>query len=141
MSKFRKELKAENGNLWVENSCVGKNWTLHSRNIITGVPENNWSLNLPEGVCVDVEPIGDFAYVARPYGMNDAFKGALSDEKVTYLERPVMQWLFERGLQPSYIEGNTDLQSARLFPVCEHIEDLGLVLDWMINHPDNVVGK
>ena len=136
-----KELKAENGNLWVENSCVGKNWTLQSRNIITGVPENNWSLNLPEGVCVDVEPIGDFAYVARPYGMNDAFKGDMSDEKVTYLERPVMQWLFERGLQPSDIEGNADLQSARIFPVCEHIEDLGLVLDWMINHPDNVVGK
>lgn len=135
------ELKSENGNLWIENSCVAKNWILHNRNIITGVPENEWSLNVPEGICIDVEPIGDSAYVARPYGMNDAFKGALSDGKVTYMERPVLQWLFERGLQPSDIEGHDDLQSARIFPVCENIEDLGLAMDWMINHPDNAVGR
>jgi len=38
------------------------------RHLITGVPVNNWPLVVPEGVCIDVVPMGETEYVARPYG-------------------------------------------------------------------------
>lgn len=44
-------LSADNANLWIENSHDGKGWKLGSRQIITGVPENQehqlagWSLH------------------------------------------------------------------------------------------------
>lgn len=62
-------LSADNANLWIENSHVGKEWKLGSRQIITGVPENQWSINLPDGVCIDIIPIGENEFVARPYGL------------------------------------------------------------------------
>ena len=135
------ELKGENSNLWVENSYVASGWSIEHQNIVTGVPVNDWKLHLPAGVCLDVEPIGDKEFVARPYGFNDAFKGALDDEKVLYQGRPMGEWLAARGLQAADIEGNHDLQAARLFPVCESIEELGQVIDWMINAPENEAGK
>lgn len=135
------QLEAENSNLWIESSCVGKNWKINHKNIITGVPVNDWSLTLPAEVCLDVEPIGETEYVARPYGFNDAFKGKLADESVLYMGKPVAVWLAERGLSGDVIEGNHELQAARIFPVCESIEEMGKVVDWMINNPADVEGK
>lgn len=51
------KLSAENANLWIENSHVGEGWKLGSRQIITGVPENHWNINLPDGVCIDIVPM------------------------------------------------------------------------------------
>ena len=48
-----------NRNIWVENAFIGAGWTLTKDNIVTGVPENNWTLNLGEGQCVDIVPIGE----------------------------------------------------------------------------------
>ncbi len=64
-------LTAENSELWIENSYIGKNWKLDNRHIITGVPVNNWELDLPSGVCIDVVPVGEQDWAARPYGFND----------------------------------------------------------------------
>ena len=61
-------LSAENSDLWIENSCVRRGWTLRRQTIVTGVPMNDWLLDVPSGVCVDVVPIGEKGYVARPYG-------------------------------------------------------------------------
>ena len=134
-------LDVENSNLWIENACVGSRWTIAHQNIITGVPVNDWALNLPAGVCLDVEPMGDSEYVARPYGFNDAFKGAIDDASVLYQGRPMAEWLAERGLTAAEVEGAHDLQAARIFPVCESIDELGAVIDWMINDPQNEAGK
>ena len=135
------ELKPENSNLWVENSCVGKQWSLANKNIITGVPMNDWALRLAEGVCLDVEPIGENEYVARPYGFNDAFKGALADEAVLYQGRPMGIWLTERGLTAEDIEGNHDLQAARIFPVSGNLEELGKMIAWMVQGPVDVAAS
>ena len=64
------ELKPENSELWIENSYIGKGWKLNHRNIITGVPVNDWQLEVPTGVCIDVIPLGETDFVARPYGFN-----------------------------------------------------------------------
>lgn len=134
-------LTADNSEIWIENSCVGKEWNIHQQTIITGVPDNNWKLNVPSGVCVDVVPLGETEYVARPYGFNDAFKGALTDKNTVYQGAPVCEWLSCRGIAVEEIEGIQDLQAARLFPVCSTVEDLGLVMRWMISEPELQEGK
>lgn len=128
-------LTAKNSELWVENSCIGKQWTLACQNIITGIPENDWELKLAQGICIDVVPMGETQFVARPYGFNDAFKGALNTP-VIYQGKPMGEWLSARGLTADDIECNHDLQAAHLFPVCENVEELGKVLRWMTCEPD-----
>ncbi|MBR2035555.1 MAG: bifunctional fucokinase/L-fucose-1-P-guanylyltransferase, partial [Prevotella sp.] len=70
------KITADNTNLWIENSHVGKGWTISHDNIITGVPENDWTISLKAGQCVDIVPIGSQSYVLRPYNMDDKFAGA-----------------------------------------------------------------
>jgi len=134
-------LTAENQNLWIENSWVGKEWNLHQNHIITGVPQNDWKVDLPSGVCVDVVPIGDAAFALRPYGFNDAFRGALASPDTLYLGGPVAQWLAKRGLVAEVIPGNEDLQAARIFPVCENIGQMGSLLQWMTSDEPTEEGR
>ena len=80
-------LTSDNSELWVENSFVGKRWTLADRHVITGVPVNDWELHVPSGVCIDVVPVGDEGWVARPYGFNDTFKGNTANESTLFMGR------------------------------------------------------
>ena len=134
-------LTSKNSEIWIENSSVGKEWTLRQQHIVTGVPANNWVLDIPSGVCVDVVPMGEKGYVARPYGFHDAFKGDLSKDDTLYLGRPVGEWLSLRGLVPEDIGCTHDLQAARLFPLTESVNELGLMMRWMISEPDLQEGK
>ena len=134
-------LTADNSEIWIENSCVGKEWNIHRQTIITGVPTNEWKLNVPSGVCIDVVPLGEAEYVARPYGFNDTFKGALTEERTIYQGISVREWLSCRKVAVEEIDGAHDLQAARLFPVCSTIEELGLVMRWMISEPELQEGK
>lgn len=132
---------ADNSEIWIENSCVGKEWNIRQQTIITGVPTNDWKLNVPSGVCIDVVPLGEAEYVARPYGFNDTFKGALTEERTIYQGISVREWLSCRKVAVEEIDGAHDLQAARLFPVCSTIEELGLVMRWMISEPELQEGK
>lgn len=134
-------LTADNSEIWIENSCVGKEWNIHRQTIITGVPTNDWKLNVPSGVCIDVVPLGEAEYVARPYGFNDTFKGVLTEERTIYQGISVREWLSCRKVAVEEIDGAHDLQTARLFPVCSTIEELGLVMRWMISEPELQEGK
>ena len=134
-------LTADNSEIWIENSCVGKEWNIRQQTIITGVPTNDWKLNVPSGVCIDVVPLGEAEYVARPYGFNDTFKGALTEERTIYQGISVREWLSCRKVAVEEIDGANDLQAARLFPVCSTIEELGLVMRWMISEPELQEGK
>ena len=134
-------LTADNSEIWIENSCVGKEWNIRQQTIITGVPTNDWKLNVPSGVCIDVVPLGQAEYVARPYGFNDTFKGALTEERTIYQGISVREWLSCRKVAVEEIDGAHDLQAARLFPVCSTIEELGLVMRWMISEPELQEGK
>lgn len=136
------KLSAENANLWIENSHVGEGWKLGSRQIITGVPENHWNINLPDGVCIDIVPMGDAAFVARPYGLDDVFKGDLSNDSTTYLGNSFTQWMKEREIGLEDIKGRTDdLQAAPVFPVTTSIEELGILIRWMTAEPQLKQGK
>ena len=131
----------KNQNLWVENSFLGRRWTLAHENIITGVPENDWDISLRAGDCIDIVPVGERGYVVRPYGYNDLFRGDLTDERTLFLGRPFRKWTEDRQLDVSVIEGLEDLQSARIFPVTENLHDASLLLRWMMHQPELQGGK
>lgn len=131
-----------NDSIWIENSQVSSGWKLTSRHVITGVPQNSWELSLPEGVCVDVVPLPDGRWVLRPYGFDDAFRGALTDASTCYLGQPFSRWLQARGLNLAHLCGPTDdLQAAPLFPVLGDVEVMGQVLRWMVSDPDATSGR
>ena len=68
-------LTADNTNIWIENSHVGKRWHLTHDHIITGVPQNDWELSLAPGECIDIVPIGETQYAVRRYHIDDRFAG------------------------------------------------------------------
>ncbi len=140
-ARVERPLTAENYEVWIENSHLPATWSLAHQHIITGVPQNDWSLSLAPGQCIDCVPVGPVSWVARPYGFNDAFKGALADEATLFLGRPFKQWAAERSLAIDAVEGNEDLQSARLFPLCDTVEQLGKVLRWMTTDPTCAEGR
>ncbi len=119
---IRIPLTPQNCNLWIENSFIGKNWTLSCDNIITGVPENDWNISLPQGQCIDIVPIGDKEFVVRPYGFRE----------------PHTPELLERCGMKDCKNPQTD---ARIYPIVANIEQMGKVLAWMINGSDNEGAK
>lgn len=133
---------AENEFIWIENSDVSAGWTYTSRNIITGVPQNNWQITLPEGVCLDIVPIGATGYALRPYGYEDAFRGALEQETTLFLGSPFAVWATNHGISLDTLGTQTDIQSAPLFPVIEDIEALGRWASWFIAaNPDRALAQ
>jgi hypothetical protein len=81
----------EHRNIWIENAHIGKGWRLSADNVVTGVPENDWQIDLPEGVCIDMVPVDEKGYVVRPYGIDDMFKGVIGAPKTLWMGRPVRQ--------------------------------------------------
>ena len=131
-------LTAQNQNIWIENSWIGKQWTLTKQNIVTGVPENDWTVSLQPGQCVDMVPMGEDETVVRPYGYDDKFRGPLADASVTFIGQPFTEWAAQRGIHINAIDGNNDLQSARIFPVLHSMDEAGLVLRWMLSEPQTM---
>lgn len=144
-SSYQVTLSAQNENTWIENSHIGPEWQLFGDNIVTGVPFNHWCITLHKGVCVDVVPMnnsfGQHTYALRPYGMNDAFRGALTDGNVTFLGMPVLDWLTARGLSPLDFPVYDDIQAVALFPVTSDIEMMGNMLKWMLTDPSDEQGR
>ncbi len=123
-----------NGTIWIENSYIDHGWQLSSEHVITGVPENRWNLNLPEGVCIDIIPVGKEGYAVRPYGIDDNFKGVIDAAETVWMGAPFWQWVDHRGLTLNNVAATpVDIQNARLFPLVESIEEMGAVLGWMID--------
>ncbi len=137
------KLTAENHDVWIENSHVNSRWKIHNRHIITGVPRNDWSIHIPEQVCVDVIPMGEQAYIARPYGFTDAFQGDPQERATTFLGMPFAKWLEDRGVEWNRIgrAEAKDIQLVELFPECRTTDELGTVLRWMISEPELKEGK
>lgn len=136
-------LTADNSNLWIENSHLGKGWKIHNQHLFTGIPRNEWTIEIPAGVCIDIVPIGEKAYAIRPYGFNDAFKGPLDHPSTLFMGHPFKQWLETRNLSwpTSLLNPDTDIQSAALFPVSHSIEEAEEILKWMIHTPGSDTGK
>ena len=131
-AQTRIKLTEKNTEVWIENSCVSEQWSLQNKHVITGVPENDWQIELREGQCVDIVPIGDRQWAVRPYGFNDKFRGQLCDNQTEFIGQPFVDWAKQRHL-PDFDAVTTDIQSAPIFPVVDNVSDMGLVLRWMLN--------
>lgn len=105
----------DNENIWVENSFINPGWQFTRRNIVTGVPVNDWNIRLEEGACVDIVPIGDSEWVVRPYKMDDTFSGDKQSEPlfpvVSSVDEmgKVLRWMMS---EPGYTEGEAIWQAA-----------------------------
>lgn len=138
------KINSSNHHLWIENSCLSEHWTIENHHIITGVPRNDWHIDLHEGQCVDIVPIGEDSWAVRPYGYNDLFKGNTTDNNTFFTGQPLHQWFAERHIEMSeltFSSNDNDIQEARLFPVVSDIGDIGLVLRWMLNEPHQQGGR
>ncbi|MDR1645861.1 MAG: bifunctional fucokinase/L-fucose-1-P-guanylyltransferase [Tannerellaceae bacterium] len=131
-------LTTDNADLWIENSHIGPRWRLANRHILTGIPANDWELNLPPGTCIDIAPCGAADWVVRPYGFDDVFKGAPDSEETLFIGQPLKQWAAERDL---CLPPTADIQDTPLFPRCQTMEDIGDALRWMIAEPHYAKGK
>lgn len=108
-----------NESIWIENSHIGDKWKLTKNNIITGIPENNWKIELGEGMCLDIVPIDNDKYCIRPYNIGDKFKGEVGDETTLFMGQPFKAWLEARNtsIEEAGIDSKRDIQSAAIFPV------------------------
>ena len=139
-AQTRIKLTEKNTEVWIENSCVSEQWSLQNKHVITGVPENDWQIELRKGQCVDIVPIGDRQWAVRPYGFNDKFRGQLCDNQTEFIGQPFVDWTKQRHL-PDFDADTTDIQSAPIFPVVDNVSDMGLVLRWMLNEPSLQGGR
>lgn len=126
-------LREPNHTVWLENCHVPNTWGLSHDHCITGVPENDWELQLEPGVCIDAVPVQESTWCLRVYGMDDTFSGACGDPATQYLGRPLAQWLADRGLDlaSAHIDPLIDIQQAPLFPVAELTEFNGAYVEWL----------
>lgn len=121
-----------NPTLWIENSVVPRTWQLSGAHVLTGIPENHWSLRLEPGVCLDFVPVAGGRWCVRFYGLDDRFAGRLGEEEVSWLGRPAGEWFRARGLEVILTEeGDSDIQRARLFPVLDLGQIDGPFLEWL----------
>ena len=124
---------AGNRLLWIENSALSPDEPFSSRQVVTGVPEEFPALDLPEGICLDVIPVGETAFCLRPYGFEDKFSGAIDRADCLWLGRPASQWFDRRGigLDEAGLAPGTDIQMAPIFPVVERDEVSAGFLHWL----------
>lgn len=127
-------------NIWIENSHIGKNWVIHQNSILTGIPENDWTIDVPEGVCLDIVPVKTGGYCLRPYGFDDAFEGRISDGTTLWMGKSLVSWFNQRGVLPEPLNVDQDIQDSPVFPVFTREEMVkwgGKILSWMIDDTCN----
>ena len=95
----KKAVDSSNEEVWIENSYISEGWSISQKNIITGVPKNNWNITLAPDQCIDIVPMGETQYVVRPYGFNDRFAG----EEQQRPQFPIVDNIDEAGLVLRYM--------------------------------------
>ena len=141
-SRINISFNESNRNVWIENSVIPEKWAIASDHVITGVPENDWDICIPSGICIDIVPVGEKGYAVRPYGIDDAFKGDIRHASTLWMGKPVSEWLQQRNLEITDLGGQaSDLQKCKLFPYVSSEEEIEPVLKWMINEPGNDRGE
>jgi len=123
----------ENHHIWIENSSIPSSWLLKDHHVLTGIPENDWTLEVRSHTCIDVVPLSGGRYATRVYGFGDRFgKGPGIGE--TWLGRTLGQWLQERSLtaEEAGIDPSASLFDMPLFPVTE-LEEIPGMISFMMN--------
>jgi len=142
-SEVNIKLNEDNQNLWIENSYLNENWKIKRNSFITGVPHNNWNIDLPEGICIDVIPSGKDKYIIRPYGFNDKLNSSLKDN-VIWMGVKLADWLRERNIDDSClgVTPDSDILDYNLFPEVMSSDNVDSLIGWMAgNNPNDEISK
>jgi fucokinase / fucose-1-phosphate guanylyltransferase len=128
-------LLEEHAKLWIENSYIGEGWKLGGNQIISGIPENKWKINLSDGICLDISPLTGGKVVIRPYSIEDSFRGNLGSSTTKWLNTSFIKWLKDRNLnlEECSLLQELDIQEAALFPVVSLRESIETLIEWMID--------
>lgn len=120
--------------IWIENSHLSAGWYLSREHVLTGIIQNDWSISLDPGQCLDMVPLDQEHYCLRPYGFRDQFRGRLDDPQSHWLGQPALAWLQQRGISPAEADlmPESDLQQAALFPVIRQSEITGAFVQWLL---------
>lgn len=135
---------ADNQYVWIENAHIGPRWKLGKNQMITGVPANDWALDVPDGVCLDIIPVSDGAYCIRPFGYTDTFKGDIGRSDTRWMNRPCGEWFAARGIERTAVAADgTDIQFAPIFPVVRPEMLTGSFVRWLIGEsvPDDAENR
>lgn len=125
---------SQNAQVWIENSCISSQWKLTNHHILTGIPQNTWNMSLPPQICIDIIPIGETQFVVRPYGYFDTFKGDIWKTTTMWMNHNIREWCLQRDIDIATCgPQGTDIQSAKIFPICNEIEEIEEVLHFMID--------
>ncbi len=133
----------ENHRVWVENSHLGPDWKLSADHVVTGVPPNQWRLEMPPGSCIDLVPIQENSSKARLavrcYHVKDTFRGQLGHSDTRWMGQPAKQWFEKRRIpltKPHWQPGK-DIHDTPVFPLLAPSEISGEFLEWMLgSNPD-----
>ncbi len=122
-------------NIWIENSYIPDSWTLTKNHAITGIPENNWSLKIHKGYCLDIVLLNKETVAIRNYGFSDKFAGKFRDPGTLFMNEPLIKWLEKRRIEMAFngMPENTDIHSLPLFPVMNKKEVDDGFLQWLLN--------
>ncbi|MEI6681798.1 MAG: bifunctional fucokinase/fucose-1-phosphate guanylyltransferase [Bacteroidota bacterium] len=133
-AKASLEFDGSHLSIWIENCQIPDTWTLHDHHILTGIPENEWQIDLPAGICLDVVPVGRRKWCIRPYGMQDSFRGKGSGKGNTWMNHDLTEWFALRGFSREETAGfmDEDLYEIPLFPVVELSEVTGDFVQWLL---------
>jgi len=121
-----------NENIWIENSFINENWTIKRNSFITGVPPNNWTIDLHEGICIDVIPTGTDHFFLRPYAIDDKFDCSLN-AGVVWMGIKLTEWLKDRNIDDSVLgaSADSDILNYKLFPEIDLDENAESMMGWM----------
>lgn len=112
-------LTAANSEVWIENSHIGPNWVLHNKHLITGVPKNDWNIQLSAGTCLDIIPIGyQDEYCVRVYEFNNP-------------------QLPDRGEMAGTAYTDGDWFEQPVHPVFHQKDICGSLVQLLVDHPNN----
>ena len=125
--------KTGHRNIWVENAYVPDSWELSENHCITGIPENNWKLELNKGNCLDMVPLDENRLVVRNYGFTDKFSGEVGENDTLFMEQPLSVWLEKRNLEAALENEKTDIQYFPLFPAIEKRKISETFIQWLLN--------
>jgi galactokinase/mevalonate kinase-like predicted kinase len=129
--------------IWIENASVPSSWTIRDHHMITNIPDNDWSVSLPSNICLDMPPLRDGGRALRLYGMDDSFRGKLSDQNTVWLGVPLVSWLAARGLcfEDAGLDPGADMLDAAVFPVLDDVSEVPVLIAWMLDAAGNDVAR
>lgn len=128
----------EHSFLWIENATIPAGWKLHDHHIITGIPVNNWTIDIPAGTCLDFIPVGRHQYCIRPYGYYDMFRGKASNPATQWQNHALTKWFTDRDFSEKEIKPilTGDIYDCLLFPVMDRAAISGPFIQWLISVPE-----